>query len=329
MMKILSFIHEKVKIALVSVRNKSFLTFLFFLMLSTAFWCFEAFNETNSVEVTVPMELENVPENVVVTTELPQNLRVTLRDRNFTLFAYRYLLSPRPVKVNFTAYANPTCYVRIPHDDVMHSVMSNFQPSTEMLTLLPDTLEYYYSYGTKKTVEPRLQGKLVAADGFYIVSKTLQPSEVTAYANEHQLDTISAAYTIPFYHSNLTENFTAPVELRNVKGVKFSPDTVQLSVEVDRLVEKTLSLPVQPLNFPEDVCLRTFPMKVNVTFQVGMKVYNDVTEKDFTLVLDANDLEDTEDKTCMVRLERQPEAVFHLRLSQQEVEYLIEKKSGQ
>ena len=70
-------------------------------------------------------------------------------------------------------------------------------------------------------------------------------------------------------------------------------------------------------------------MKVNVTFQVGMKVYNDVTEKDFTLVLDANDLEDTEDKTCVVRLERQPEAVFHLRLSQQEVEYLIEKKSGQ
>ena len=103
MMKILSFIHEKVKIALVSVRNKSFLTFLFFLMLSTAFWCFEAFNETNSAEVTVPMELENVPENVVVTTELPKHLRVTLRDRNFTLFAYRYLLSPRPVKVNFTA----------------------------------------------------------------------------------------------------------------------------------------------------------------------------------------------------------------------------------
>ena len=164
MMKIFSFIHEKVKIALVSVRNKSFLTFLFFLMLSTAFWCFEAFNETNSVEITIPIELENVPDNVIVATDLPKDLRVTVRDRNFTLFTYRYFLSPRPVKVDFTAYANPSCYVRVPHKDISHSIMNNFKASTEMLMLLPDTLEYYYNYGTKKDVPTRFHGKLAPAN---------------------------------------------------------------------------------------------------------------------------------------------------------------------
>lgn len=325
MMKIFSFIHEKVKIALVSVRNKSFLTFLFFLMLSTAFWCFEAFNETNSVEITIPIELENVPDNVIVATDLPKDLRVTVRDRNFTLFTYRYFLSPRPVKVDFTAYANPSCYVRVPHKDISHSIMSNFKASTEMLMLLPDTLEYYYNYGTKKEVPTRFHGKLAPANGYYIVSQRLEPSEIAVYATEHQLDTISAAYTVPYYQSNLTEGFTTPIELRNIKGAKFTPDTLQLSVEVDRLVEKTLSLPIEPLNFPNNVCLRTFPMKVNVTFQVGMKEFRNVSEKDFKIVIDANDLQLSTGNTCPLRIERQPENVFHSRLSQTEVEYLIEK----
>ena len=88
-MKIPSFIPEKVKIVLTLLRNKSFLTFLFFLTLSTAFWIFEAFKETNTVELTVPLELTNVPDNVVVTTELPHDVTVQLRDRNSSLFYYR------------------------------------------------------------------------------------------------------------------------------------------------------------------------------------------------------------------------------------------------
>ena len=70
-------------------------------------------------------------------------------------------------------------------------------------------------------------------------------------------------------------------------------------------------------------------MKVNVTFQVGMKEFRNVTEQDFMLVLDANDLENATANTCTLRMERQPESAFRLRLSQSEVEFLIEKTSAQ
>ena len=329
MMKLITFIREKVKIALVLLRSKSFLTFLFFLTLSTAFWCFEAFKETNTVELAVPLRLKNVPDNVVVTTALPEQVRVTLRDRNSALFYYRYFHRPRPATVDFAAYVNPSCHVRVPQEDVKRSVMRNFEATTELLSLLPDTLEYFYNYGTKKTVPTRLQGKLSPAEGYYIVSQTLSPTEATVYATDRQLDTISAAHTLPLYLTELTESFTTPVLLQGVKGAKFMPDTMRLSVEVDRLVEKTLALPITPLNFPDDVRLRTFPMKVNVTFQVGMKEFRNVTEQDFTLVLDANDLESATANTCTLRMERQPESAFRLRLSQSEVEFLIEKTSAQ
>ena len=328
MMKLVTFIREKVKIALVLLRSKSFLTFLFFLTLSTAFWCFEAFKETNTVEVDVPLQLKNIPENVVVTTELPRQVRVTLRDRNSALFSYRYFRRPRPATVDFSAYANPSCHVRIPQEDVKRAVMRNFESTTELLSLLPDTLEYFYSYGTKKVVPTRLQGKLEPAEGYYIVRQDLLPKETTVYATDRLLDTISAAYTAPHYLSELMESFTTNLTVQEVKGAKFLPDTLQLSVEVDRLVEKTLSLPIQALNFPDDVRLRTFPMKVNVTFQVGMREFRNVTEQDFQLVLDANDLEGNTGNTAPLRMVRQPESAFRLRLSQNEVEFLIEKTTA-
>lgn len=326
-MKILPFIQEKVKTVLILLRSKSFLTFLFFLTLSTAFWCFEAFKEVNTVEISVPLRLTNIPENVVVTTELPKDVRITLRDKNSSLFFYRYFQTMAPVEIDFSHYANPSCHVRLPKEDVRRGLKSNFETSTELLGLRPDTLEYFYSYGTSKAVDTRLQGKLAPADGYYIVRQELHPALATVYATERQLDTISAALTLPYYHTDLTESFSTQIYLQDVKGAKFLPDTVRLSVEVDRLVEKTLALPVQPLNFPEDVRLRTFPMKVNVTFQVGMKEFRNVTEADFKLVLDANDLTDATANTCAVRIVEQPAAAFRLRLSQSEVEFLIEKSN--
>lgn len=326
-MKILPFIQEKVKTVLILLRSKSFLTFLFFLTLSTAFWCFEAFKEVNTVEISVPLRLTNVPENVVVTTELPKDVRITLRDKNSSLFFYRYFQTMAPVEIDFSHYANPSCHVRLPKEDVRRGLKNNFETSTELLGLRPDTLEYFYSYGTSKTVDTRLQGRLAPADGYYIVRQELHPALATVYATERQLDTISAALTLPYYHTDLTESFSTLIYLQDVKGAKFLPDTVRLSVEVDRLVEKTLALPVQPLNFPEDVRLRTFPMKVNVTFQVGMKEFRNVTEADFKLVLDANDLTDATANTCAVRIVEQPAAAFRLRLSQSEVEFLIEKSN--
>lgn len=326
-MKILPFIQEKVKTVLVLLRNKSFLTFLFFLTLSTAFWCFEAFKEVSTVEISVPLRLTNVPENVVVTTELPKEVRISLRDKNSSLFFYRYFQTMAPVEIDFSHYANPSCHVRLPKEDVRRGLKNNFETSTELLGLRPDTLEYFYSYGTSKTVETRLQGKLAPADGYYIVRQELHPALATVYATERQLDTISAALTLPYYQTDLTKSLSTQIYLQDVKGAKFLPDTVRLSVEVDRLIEKTLALPVQPLNFPEDVRLRTFPMKVNVTFQVGMKEFRNVTEADFKLVLDANDLTDATANTCAVRIVEQPAAAFRLRLSQSEVEFLIEKSN--
>ena len=57
--------------------NKQFLVFLFFLLLSGAFWLFNALNDTYEVEVSVPVRLVKVPRNVVITADPTDTVKVT------------------------------------------------------------------------------------------------------------------------------------------------------------------------------------------------------------------------------------------------------------
>ena len=86
--------------------NKEFLIFLFFLVLSSAFWLSMTLNETYEREYDVPVMLVNVPKNVVITTNMTDTVQVTIRDKGFLQVAYRYINSISLIKVNFQSYAN-------------------------------------------------------------------------------------------------------------------------------------------------------------------------------------------------------------------------------
>ena len=68
--------------------NKELLIFLFFLALSGIFWLMMTLNETYEKELCVPVRLTDVPRNVVVTGDLPDTVRITVRDKGFTLVTY-------------------------------------------------------------------------------------------------------------------------------------------------------------------------------------------------------------------------------------------------
>ena len=81
--------------------NKEFLIFLFFLALSGAFWLMMTLNETMEREYKIPMRLVGTPRNAVITGDLPDTVRITVRDKGFTLITYAF----RPLNFKFNNYA--------------------------------------------------------------------------------------------------------------------------------------------------------------------------------------------------------------------------------
>ena len=141
------------------------------------------------------------------------------------------------------------------------------------------------------------------------------------------LDTLTAAYLEPVHLSNLIDTTTAKRRFVKVPGVKFVPSSARITIVTDRMIEKTVQVPVQGVNFPAAKTLRTFPPKVNITFQVGMSQYKSVTPESFVLVVNYADLLNNNENRCRLSLKSLPLGVRRARINPSEVEYVVEDTS--
>lgn len=82
------------------------------------------------------------------------------------------------------------------------------------------------------------------------------------------------------------------------------------------------------MNFPPDKVLRTFPSKVQVTFQVGLSHFKSVTADDFFISVTYEELLNNKGEKCPVYLRSVPHYVNHVRLNPSEVDYLIEQQAN-
>ncbi len=307
------------------VLNKQSLIFLFFLALSSVFWAIQALNETYEKEFAVPIEMKNVPSNVVITTDMPESFRITVRDKGIMLLNYTYAKKFNPVVIDFNTYSNALGHVSIPVAELIRQVAVQLTPSTQLLTMKPDTLEFYYNYGLCKRVPVIVQGNIRTGRLFTLSNLIRENDSVTVYASKALLDTITGAYTRPLNLGELTDTTSLRVDLLQVRGAKFVPSQVGLKFCVDRLVEKTVKVPVQQVNFPASKQLRTFPATVNITFQVGMGLYRQITSENFVLVVNYEDLLRNDANKCHLSLKTVPAGVSHVKITPQDVEYIIEE----
>lgn len=317
---------EKIRSFLLSHKSREFLIFLFFVFVSFCFWLLQVLNDDYETELSIPLRMKNVPENVVLTSELPKELRIGVKDRGTVLVNYLLGQTLYPVTIDFTEYQEKGTQVRIPSNTLNKRIAGQLNQSTKLSTIKPDTLELIYTRGEGKKVPVKLRGEVNADRQYYISEVIYAPDSVMVYAPKEILDTITSAYTESLYIEQMADTTRRQVGLLPVKGAKFTPAYCNLTFLVDMYSEKTVEVPIQGVNFPNDKQLRTFPSKVHVTFQVGLSQFKSVTADDFVVVVDYDQLHKNKGDKCTLVLMQSPANVHHIRLNPQEIDYLIEQK---
>lgn len=304
--------------------------FVFFLFIASGFWLLQTLNETFEVELKIPLRLTGVPDRVVLTTELPEYLKVQVRDKGTTLIKY-YKKSQLPtVEVDFGKYDNGTGgHVQLYGTEIIHSLQDVMDPATQILSVRPDTIEYFYNRGLSRRLPVQVCGTVATSPQNYLQEVRTAPDSVTVYASSAVLDTMTYAYTQPVEFTELSENTSAPVRMRQIKGVKYEPATVRMTASVGYYTEKTLAIPVMGLNFPADKSLKTFPSTVEVTFRVESSRYQSTLPEDFVLAITYEELLQNEGDKYRLHLKSLPEGVSNVRIHPIEVDYLIEHKDSE
>ena len=319
---------EKIRNFLLSRKSREFLIFLFFVFVSFCFWLLQVLNDDYETELSIPLRMKNVPENVVLTSELPKELKIGVKDRGTVLVNYLLGQTLYPVTIDFMDCQDKGTQVRILSNTLQKRIASQLNQSTKLSTIKPDTLELIYTRGEGKKIPVKLRGEVSADRPYYLSEVIYSPDSVMVYAPKEILDTITSAFTESLYIEQIADTTRQRVELMPVKGAKFTPSYCDLTFLVDMYSEKTVEVPVQGVNFPKDKQLRTFPSKVKVKFQIGLSHFNSVTADDFVVVVDYNQLHKNESDKCPLVLMQSPTNIHQIQLNPQEIDYLIEQKLG-
>lgn len=312
---------------LFSSLNKEFLIFLFFLLLSGAFWLMMALNETYEEELKVPVRLVGMPRNAVMTDEPADTVKVTVRDKGFTLVTYKYGHWFRPLTFKFATYANEDQgHGVILAADIIKQVQSQLYGSSKLLSVKPEKLDFYFTYGASKKVPIRFRGKISTSKSYYLAHTEFSPMMVTAYANKKVLDELKYVEIEPFNYRNLQDTIHQNVRLRKIRGVKLVPGTVRLSVYPDVLTEESIEVPVSAINMPVGMVLRTFPSRVTVRFTIGASQFRMIRPEQFNVVVDYQTLAENPSDKCTLQLRSVPSSVSKAKLELDKVDYLLEQQ---
>ena len=307
--------------------NREFLVFLFFLAVSGVFWLLMTLNDTYEREFKIPVQMTNVPKNIVLTSEDTDTVRVTLRDKGLFLLSYMYVDGLPTINVNFKNYVSGNGVCTVSGAELQRLVYQNLLVSTKIVGSKPDKMEFFFNYGMHKRVPVRWRGHVSPERMYFISGVEYSPDSVDVYASKSALDSIHAVYTEPLNYSNFRDTLSVECRLQRIKGIKTVPKRVKLTFLTDVLTEEDIEdVPITGINLPEGKVLRTFPSKVTVRFVAGVKRYRSLKPKDFTVVVDYNEIAKRPSDKCNLILKTVPSGISRPSLAVKQVDYLIEEQ---
>lgn len=318
---------QKVRFFFKNITWKKFLTFLFFIILSSIFWMMQIYRQKFEATQVIPIKYVNVPDSIIFVNELPTHINTRIKDDGILLFRYYFTKDRDSLEINVREIVNESSTNIIQGGVMEQLIKSKLFVSSDLLTYSPSYISFQHVI-LNETRLPVIYDGHINLDPGYIIDGdlTIDPEFVKAYGSKENLDALKYAHTEADTLTDITEDKIVPIKIKPIRGVKFVPNIVYLTIPVDKYNQKDIMVPVRCENLPPNMKIRFFPSSVKITMYVGKKRYNDITAEDFDVIVDYEDLKNLKDSTIPVRIVKSPDFVRTQNPEPSEVEYIIEQQ---
>lgn len=304
--------------------SREFLVFLFFLLAAFVFWYLTTMNQEYEMTYNVKLELQNLPDDVLVTEPLPKEMKVVLKDKGDKLVEYKARGKMKTLELDYLQH-NAMGRTAIYGNELRKLLREKLASSTLITSISLDTLQYYVADAQGVKLPLRLRGTIEADNQHAIEYVALDPDSVTIFAARQVTDTMTAVYSPYVRYVGLTDSVKQMLKLvPQERGVSYSPSEVQLTVAVSPYVSKSVLVPIEGYMFPYGQQLKTFPSKAKVTFRVSLDDFRQITEQNFKILVRYSQIRDNASGKVMLQLDEIPDNVTYVSIEPAEVDYLIE-----
>lgn len=275
--------------------------------------------------VEIPLEYTNAPLDKSISQDKPIAVEARMRGRGFKILYYQLFRPSLELDLE-----------RAREDglELVYSIEENRETIGDQLNLDFENTRFLVNQ-VRVSFQPKKKKKLKVvpninlsyAVGFSAQKEIrLSPDSIAVTGPENILDSLQEVNTIQLNIRNVNEdiNGQVPIDTSGLGMLNFYTTRIKYSQEVEKFTEGTVRVEVEVLNVPPDINLVVFPKEILVHYQVNLKQYEMVSEDDFKVVCDFDDIREGQDY-LMAQIIEKPEFVTNVRLSEREIQFVIKR----
>lgn len=303
--------------------SKDSATFSFFILIACILWIMHSTSIHREIKTSIPVKYIGTPENIIFNDPLPNTLQLSIRDEGFELWKY-FTTDLDTLVIDLSTHINSkaSSFIEIPADQLIPRIKSRIATSTQISGIHPSSIKSHYTSLHSRSIPFRLSTTPnIAQHHVLLDSIEISPTHATIYGNPSAIDSISHI-TLNTNNQTINKSGTYSFPLSTPKDIhKISPNNPLTHINIEMSSEKHLSIPVKFSNTPTNTSIICFPSNINVTFSVGVSQFNNISEKDFEILLDYNN--STPDGRAKIQFSKTPQNIHNLKFQPTEIEFLI------
>ena len=301
-------------------------TFLICLGIASLLWVVHALNRNYTYTLKVPVKFLNLPSNKLIVGELPEKLDVEIKTSGLKLLFISLKKNYNEVIVDFNLMKNNAKSQAYSINNVYFNLKNSINFDVELIKIRPDTLFFSINKSNSKLLPVKANLKVNCLPGYSIISKpTITPAYVTVSGDSISLQKMDTVYTYFLSLKDVHQNLTSPVQLKKpYTSINYNVKDVQLSFNVDKLIESSIKIPVQIMNNTGNETIKLLPNFITIKYLVAMKDYENINENSFKAVVNFEHIKEKQ-KNLQVEIIRTPSEAKIIKTTPSTISYLIYK----
>ncbi len=297
---------------------------------SALFWTFLTLSRTVTETVTFKIEYEGLHADKVLINTPTQELKIKVKTKAFDLFRFTLtkdaLLTLKQEDFVLKKTGTISKY-SLPLEEPHPTWIPLGRTNGSIIQYSVDSMHLIYDELFQKKVKVISKYEVNRGDGAISVSvKEISPDSVVVKGSRSYLKNINFIETkdssvhVGIEVKEIPMHFLLSNQVRAVE-----PSVVHLLVEVEKVEERTIVVPITSSNCPDSVDLKLFPNSAEVKFSSTKSAFKSILTSDFKMIVTYDDILAKEEK-LYVNMVAFPYDLEDIKVTPAKADYLIRKK---
>lgn len=297
--------------------------FLLFVLGTFVFWFLNKLDKQYNQAISQPITYIDLPSKFIFQESPTNHILVRVETSGFYFFSKAFKRKPIQISLkNIKKKDAYTYYLLAP--EVKKQLRAQLKTKINILEVVDDSLHVKLGSKSFKKVPVITDVSIQYSVGHNSI-KGVQfvPDSIEVSGPELQVEKIQQIKLTPYDKQDVSTSINEFLDIVKVDipKVSYSTEKINIKVEVEKITEKSLQVPIQIINAPKNNVV-IYPKNIKVTCQILLSKFNDVNTNDFILVCNYNK---RKDKYMEVELVKKPKTTLGVKLHVEKVEYLILK----